>query len=114
VQWYTPVIPGLGGLRQEDWEFEASLDYVARPYPSKKERGGGKKEEKEKGRKGGRKERKERKKKDQSVDQNTSPSKYFTKKCQITAKYMESCIFRITLTSEQRNGKLNKVLLENN
>jgi hypothetical protein len=25
----SPVIPDLGGLRQEDPEFEASLDYIA-------------------------------------------------------------------------------------
>jgi hypothetical protein len=26
VCWYTPVIPGLGWLRQEDQEFEANMD----------------------------------------------------------------------------------------
>jgi hypothetical protein len=28
--WYTPVIPGLGRLRQKDHEFEATLGYVVR------------------------------------------------------------------------------------
>jgi hypothetical protein len=30
VWWCTPVIPALGKLRQEDHEFEASLDYIVR------------------------------------------------------------------------------------
>jgi hypothetical protein len=28
---YTPVIPALGKLRQEDLEFETSLSYMVRP-----------------------------------------------------------------------------------
>jgi hypothetical protein len=28
--WFTPVIPALGRLRQEDIEFQASLDCIAR------------------------------------------------------------------------------------
>jgi hypothetical protein len=28
--WHLPVIPALGRLRQEELEFEASLDYTAR------------------------------------------------------------------------------------
>jgi hypothetical protein len=32
VSWYMPVISALlGRLRQEDPEFEANLDYIARP-----------------------------------------------------------------------------------
>lgn len=27
--WHTPIIPELWKLRQEDCEFEASLDYIA-------------------------------------------------------------------------------------
>jgi hypothetical protein len=30
AQWFTPVIPAFGRLRQEDHELEASLDYTAR------------------------------------------------------------------------------------
>jgi hypothetical protein len=29
VWWYMPVIPVFGRLRQEDYEFEVSLDYIA-------------------------------------------------------------------------------------
>jgi hypothetical protein len=29
--WCTPVIPALGRLRQEDGEFQASLNYQTRP-----------------------------------------------------------------------------------
>jgi hypothetical protein len=28
VWWSTPVIPALGRLRLEDWEFQASLGYI--------------------------------------------------------------------------------------
>jgi hypothetical protein len=28
VWWYTPVIPVLGRLRQDDCEFKASLSYI--------------------------------------------------------------------------------------
>jgi hypothetical protein len=33
-----PVIPALGRLRQEHCKFEASLDYLARPYFKKKKK----------------------------------------------------------------------------
>jgi hypothetical protein len=33
--WCTPVIPALRRLRQEDHEFEASLDYTVRPHLKK-------------------------------------------------------------------------------
>jgi hypothetical protein len=29
--WFTPVIPGLGRLKQEDHKFKVSLDYKVRP-----------------------------------------------------------------------------------
>jgi hypothetical protein len=32
-----PVIPGLRRLMQEDLEFQASLDYTARPYLKKQQ-----------------------------------------------------------------------------
>jgi hypothetical protein len=35
VQWYTPVIPALGRLSQEDHELEASLVYRVRPCVNK-------------------------------------------------------------------------------
>jgi hypothetical protein len=28
--WFMPVIPALGRLRQKDWKFEVSMDYIAR------------------------------------------------------------------------------------
>jgi hypothetical protein len=31
VWWFTPIIPTLGRLRQENHEFETSLGYIARP-----------------------------------------------------------------------------------
>jgi hypothetical protein len=31
VWWYTPVIPALGRIRQENHEFEGSLVYTVRP-----------------------------------------------------------------------------------
>jgi hypothetical protein len=33
-----PVIPALRGPRQEDQEFKASMDYIARPYLKKKKK----------------------------------------------------------------------------
>jgi hypothetical protein len=30
VWWYTPIIPALGRLRQEDQKFEGSLGYTER------------------------------------------------------------------------------------
>jgi hypothetical protein len=37
VWWYTPAIPALRRLRrEEDHEFEASLNYAARPYLNEK------------------------------------------------------------------------------
>jgi hypothetical protein len=36
VWWYTSAIPGLSRLRQEDCEFEASLDYIKTLYLQKK------------------------------------------------------------------------------
>jgi hypothetical protein len=36
--WCTPVIPALGRLRQEDCEFEASLDCMARPVSKKQQK----------------------------------------------------------------------------
>jgi hypothetical protein len=36
--WFTPVIPALGRLRQEDHEFEANLGSIARSHLKKKER----------------------------------------------------------------------------
>jgi hypothetical protein len=32
VWWYTLIIPEFGIRRQEDFKFEASLGYMARPY----------------------------------------------------------------------------------
>ena len=37
--WYTPVIPALGRLGQEDLEFEASVCYIAKPYFRKQTQG---------------------------------------------------------------------------
>lgn len=41
ARWYTPVIPALGKLRQEDGEFGVSLSCIVRLYHTK-----GKKSEK--------------------------------------------------------------------
>jgi hypothetical protein len=30
AQWFTPIIPSLRRLRQEDLEFEGNLSYIAR------------------------------------------------------------------------------------
>jgi hypothetical protein len=38
VWWCTPVFPALGRLRQDDHEFETTLDYVARPCLKKKKK----------------------------------------------------------------------------
>jgi hypothetical protein len=35
--WYRPVIPALGRLRQENPEFRASFNYIARPSLKKEE-----------------------------------------------------------------------------
>jgi hypothetical protein len=40
VWWCTPVIPALRRLRQEDGEFQASLDHRVRPGFKKKVTGG--------------------------------------------------------------------------
>lgn len=48
VQWFTPVIQSvLERLGQENYEFEASLSYIARPA-SNRERGMGKERKKDK------------------------------------------------------------------
>jgi hypothetical protein len=36
VWWYTPVIPALRKLRQEDHKFKVSLGYIERPCLEKK------------------------------------------------------------------------------
>jgi hypothetical protein len=39
-QWYTPVIPVLGSLRQEDFEFKVSLDFETLSQKKKKKKAG--------------------------------------------------------------------------
>jgi hypothetical protein len=34
----TPIIPTLGKPKQVDWEFQARLGYIARPFLSKKKK----------------------------------------------------------------------------
>jgi hypothetical protein len=34
--WSTPIISAFGRLRQEDYEFEASLNFLARPCLEKR------------------------------------------------------------------------------
>jgi hypothetical protein len=34
--WYTPVIPALGTLRQEELMSQAGLGYIGRPYLKKR------------------------------------------------------------------------------
>lgn len=41
AEWHTPIIPGLGVLRQEDGGLEANLDCIARHCLKRKKRGGG-------------------------------------------------------------------------
>jgi hypothetical protein len=36
VGWYMTVIPALRRLRQKDWKFEDSVDYIARPCLKKR------------------------------------------------------------------------------
>jgi hypothetical protein len=36
--WYTPMIPTLGRLGQEDQEFKVSLNYILRPSLKKKKK----------------------------------------------------------------------------
>jgi hypothetical protein len=44
VWWCTPVIPALRRLRQEDWEFQTSLDKVVRRLRREGEQEEGRKE----------------------------------------------------------------------
>jgi hypothetical protein len=36
--WYTSVIPALQKLRQEDYKFKASVDYIMKPGLKKKKK----------------------------------------------------------------------------
>jgi hypothetical protein len=38
VWWHMPIIPGVGKLRQEAYEFKASLNYIERPFLKKKKK----------------------------------------------------------------------------
>jgi hypothetical protein len=38
VWWYTPVIPAVGRLQQEDLEFEGSLGYISKTLSQKNQK----------------------------------------------------------------------------